>query len=173
MKFGLAAIVGVVAAAAASSAYCAGPVSANTTAAANIVAAQQLTATQSLDFGTIAKPISGISTVTLAPTGAASQTPTVTGTAFVPIPGQGRAAIFHMLGTNGQTYSVTQPTLSFTSQAGNLSNIVTSFATASGSTTALPANGQDDLFVAAKMDIDVNTAVQAYTGTVAVTVTFN
>ncbi len=173
MKLGLAAIVGVISAAAATSAYSAGPVNANTTAAANIVAAQQLTATQSLDFGTIAKPISGVSTVTLAPTGAATQTPTVTGTAFVPVPGQGRAAIFHMLGTNGQTYSVAQPTLSFTAQAGNLSNIVTSFATASGSTTALPATGQDDLFVAAKMDIDANTAVQAYTGTVAVTVTFN
>ena len=173
MKFGLAAIAGVIAATAASSAYSAGPVNANTTAAANIVAAQQLTATQSLDFGTIAKPISGVSTVTLAPTGAAAQTPTVTGTAFVPIPGQGRAAIFHMLGTSAQTYSVAQPTLSFTNQAGNLSNIVTSFAVASSSLGTLPVNGQDDLFVAAKMDIDANTVVQAYTGTVAVTVTFN
>ena len=78
-----------------------------------------------------------------------------------------------MLGANGQTYSVTQPTLSFTNQTGNLSNIVTSFATASGSTTALPVNGQDDLFVGASLDIDTNTVVQAYTGTVAVTVTFN
>ena len=57
MKFGLAAIVGVIAAAAATSAYSAGPVNANTTAAANIVAASQLTAIQSLDFGTIAKPM--------------------------------------------------------------------------------------------------------------------
>ena len=173
MKLGLAAMVGVIAAAAASSAYSAGPVNANTTAAANIVAASQLTATRSLDFGTIAKPFAGTSTVTLAPTASATQTPTVTGSGFVPVPGQGRAAIFHMLGANGQTYSVTQPALSFTNQAGNLSNIVTSFATASGSTTALPVNGQDDLFVGASMDIDTNTVVQAYTGTVAVTVTFN
>lgn len=163
---------------AASSAYAAGPVTANTTANAVIVAPQQLTATRNLDFGTIAKPFTGVSTITVAPTGAATQTPTIAGgNAFVPIPGQAHAAVFHMLGTNGQTYTIQQPSLSFGAAAGNLSNIATSFlvsSTNSASTTgALPANGQDDLFVGGQFDIDNVTAVQTYSGTVSVTVVFN
>ena len=127
---------------AASSAYAAGPVTANTTANAVIVAPQQLTATRNLDFGTI------VSTITVAPTGAVTQTPTIAGgNAFVPIPGQAHAAVFHMLGTNGQTYTIQQPSLSFGAAAGNLSNIATSFlvsSTNSASTTgALPAAPDD------------------------------
>jgi hypothetical protein len=44
---------------------------------------------------------------------------------------------------------------------------------ASGTLNTLPANGQDDLFVGGRFDITPTTAIQAYSGTLSLTVNFN
>ena len=43
----------------------------------------------------------------------------------------------------------------------------------SGSLTQLPASGTDDFFVGGRFDISPTTAVQAYTGTVSLSIDFN
>lgn len=154
----------------------AAPVSQNTTAQANIVAPNQVTATRSLQFGSIAKPTSGSNTVTVASAASGTATPTLTGggNAFIPTTGQAAAATFRITGTAGQTYSITDNTLSFTGAGPNLTNIVSeSPVAASGTLNTLPGTGQDDLFIGGRFDISTTTAVNTYNGTLALTVNFN
>jgi len=172
LRIALAAVaVGLTAAAAAGAA----PVTANTTAQANIVAPGQLTATRDLEFGTIAKPTSGTTTVTVASAASGAATPGVSGgNGFVPTSGLAHAATFHLVGSNGQTYSVTSNALSFGSAAGNLTSIGSeSPVAASGVLNTLPASGIDDLFIGGHFDITPTTAVQTYNGTLSLTVNFN
>lgn len=92
----------------------------------------------------------------------------------MPTPGQARAATFHLTGTNGQTYSITTNSLSFTGAAGNLANVGSETpVSAAGSLNTLPASGQDDLHIGGHFDITSATAVQAYSGTLSLTVNFN
>jgi hypothetical protein len=174
MKFRIALAAAAVIAAAASGAMAAS-VNANTTAQANIVAPGQISATRDLEFGTIAKPSSGSTTVTVASASSATATPSVSGgNGFVPTGGQAHAATFHLIGSNGQTYSVTGNTLSFTGAGTNLTNIgAESPVAASGTLNTLPANGIDDLFVGGHFDIAPSTTAQAYSGTLSLTVNFN
>ncbi len=159
---------------AATSAANAAPATANTTAQVNIVAPAALTATRDLEFGTIAKPTAGSSTVTLASAASGTATPTVTGSAFVPTGGLAHAAAFHLIGTNGQTYSITTNSLSFTGATGNLSAIgAESPVAASGTLLTLPASGTDDLYIGGHFDISSTTAVSTYNGTLSLTVNFN
>jgi Domain of unknown function (DUF4402) len=169
------ALVAVAAGLAAATVAGAAPVTANTTAQANIVAPAQLTATRDLEFGTIAKPTVGTTTVTVASAASATATPSVSGgNGFVPVSGQAHAATFHLVGTNGQTYAVTASTLSFTNSAGNLTGIGTQNpVAASGTLNTLPASGVDDLYVGGHFDITPTTAVNAYSGTLSLTVNFN
>ncbi len=150
-------------------------VSANASASATIVAPNQVTATRDLAFGTIAKPTTGTTTVTVASAAAGTATPSVSGgNGFVPTPGQARAATFHLVGTNAQTYSISTNTLSFASAAGNLTNVGSETpVAASGTLNTLPANGQDDLHIGGHFDITSATTVQAYSGTLSLTVNFN
>lgn len=174
MKLKLALLAGALTAACAGTAF-AGPVSQNTTAQANIVSANQVTAQRDLQFGTIAKTTSTASTVSVASAAAASATPTITGgNAFIPTAGQAHAAQFRITGTSGQTYSVTTPTLTFVNSAGNLANI-SALAPVSdaGSLNTIPNTGVDDLYVGGQFDISTSTAVQAYSGTLSITVNFN
>lgn len=153
----------------------AAPVSANANANATIVAPNQLTATRDLDFGSIAKPTVGATTVTVASAASASATPSVSGgNGFVPTPGQARAATFHLVGTSGQTYSITANNLSFAGADGELSNVgAETPVAASGTLNTLPADGQDDLYVGGHFDITSETDTQVYTGTLSLTVDFN
>jgi hypothetical protein len=153
----------------------AAPVSANTTAQANIVAPGQISATRDLEFGTIAKPTSGTTTVTVASAASGTATPNVSGgNGFVPTAGLAHAATFHLIGGNAQTYSVTANTLSFTGATGNLGSVASeSPVAASGTLNTLPAGGTDDLFVGGHFDITPTTAVQSYSGTLSLTVNFN
>ena len=153
----------------------AAPVSGNTTAQANIVSANQVLSQRTLEFGTIARPTTGTSTITVASAASGAATPTVTGgNAFIPTSGQAFAAQFRITGANGQTYSIQTNTLSFTNSAGNLSAIAAqSPVAASGTLNTLPANGQDDLFIGGRFDITPTTAIQAYSGTLSLTVDFN
>lgn len=174
MNLRLAILSGALVAACAGSAVAA-PVNGTTTAAATIVAANQVNAQRSLEFGTIAKTTSTASTVTVASAPAATATPTITGgNAFIPTPNQARAAQFRITGTNGQTYSVSAPTLTFTAAAGNLANVsALAPVSGAGSLNTIPASGQDDLYVGGQFDISTSTAVQAYSGTLNITVNFN
>lgn len=175
MKLRLALVALVVTSAAAISAQAA-PVSANTTAQASIVAPNQVTATRALQFGSIAKPTSGTSTVTVASAASGAATPTLSGggNAFIPTSGQAAAATFRLVGTAGQTYSVTNNTLDFPSAGANLTGIgAESPVAASGVLNTLPGNGQDDLFIGGHFDITPTTAVNTYNGTLSLTVNFN
>ncbi|PZQ64793.1 MAG: hypothetical protein DI570_03985 [Phenylobacterium zucineum] len=154
-----------------------GAAAATATANANatIVAPAQLSVTRDLEFGSIARPTVGTTTVTVLSASTGSATPQVSGgNGFVPTPGQARAATFRLIGTNGQTYSVAGNALSFTGATGNLSNVASQSPVAAGGTVGtLPANGQDDLYVGGHFDITPTTALQAYTGSLTLTVNFN
>ena len=64
--------------------------------------------------------------------------------------------------------------LSFTNEAGNLTSVQTLAPTPSaGSLTQLPASGTADFFVGGRFDISTATTVQAYTGTVSLSIDFN
>ncbi|MDZ4373518.1 MAG: DUF4402 domain-containing protein [Phenylobacterium sp.] len=153
----------------------AAPVSANTTAQANIVSPNQVSATRDLEFGTIARPTAGTTTVTVASAASGTATPSVSGgNGFVPTSGLAHAATFRITGTNGQTYSVTANTLSFPGAGGNLTNINAESPVAAGGTlNTIPASGTDDLFVGGRFDITNTTAINTYSGTLSVTVDFN
>lgn len=166
------AVVGVFAA----SAVQAAPVSANTTAQVNIVSPNQVTATRDLQFGSIARPTAGTSTVTVASAATATATPTLTGggNAFVPTTGQARAAVFRITGSAGQTYSITSNNLDFPAAGANLTGIgAENPVAASGTLNTLPGSGQDDLFIGGHFDITPTTAVATYNGTLSLTVNFN
>jgi hypothetical protein len=157
------------------SAAAAAPATANTTAQANIVAPGQLSATRDLEFGTVAKPTTGSTTVTVGSASSATATPSVSGgNGFVPTSGLAHAAIFHLVGANAQTYTVSANTLSFTGASGNLANVgAESPVAASGTLNTLPASGVDDLYIGGHFDISASTAVQSYAGTLSLTVNFN
>ena len=153
----------------------AAPVNGTTTAAANIVSANQVLAQRTLEFGSIARPTTGTSTIVVASAASGAATPTVTGgNAFIPTSGQARAAQFRITGSNGQTYSVQTNTLTFTNSSGNLTGIAAESPVASsGTLNTLPASGQDDLFVGGRFDITPTTTIQAYSGTLSLTINFN
>lgn len=151
-------------------------ISANAVANANIVTPATVTATRTLEFGTIARPTTTANTITVPSAASASATPTITGTgnAFIPTGGQARAAIFRLVGTANQAIAVNTSSLSFSNQAGNLSNVAPQAPVASaGSLTQLPASGQDDFFVGGRFDISPTTVAQAYTGTLTLSIDFN
>lgn len=175
MKFRMALAAGaasLVSAAGASAAT----VAANATASANIVAPATVTAIRSLEFGTIAKPTASSNTITVPSAASASVTPTISGggNAFIPTGGQARAATFRLVGTANQAIAVNTSSLSFTNEAGNLTSVQPLTPTPStGSLTQLPASGTDDFFVGGRFDISPTTTVQAYTGTVSLSIDFN
>lgn len=174
MKFKLALAAGLAAVAAAGAAA-AGPASTTANASANIVAPVQLTSTRDLDFGTIARPTNGTTTVTVASAASATATPTVSGgNGYIPTAGLAKAAIFHLVGASNEAYTISTNALSFTSAAGNLANIGSEApVAASGTLNTLPASGVDDLYIGGHFDISSTTALQTYTGTLSLTVNFN
>ena len=173
------ALAAAVAAALAGTAAQAAPVSATASANANILAANQVTATRDLDFGSIARPTTGSTLVTVASAATGTATPALSGgNAFVPTSGQARAATFHLVGTPGLTYSIQSNTLSFPGAGTNLGTPGPESPAAEAGTTlgTLPSSGtpgQQDLYVGGHFTIDANTAVQSYTGALVLTVNFN
>ncbi len=174
MKLGAGILVAVAAMAAAGSAAAA-PASASVGSQINIVSATLLTGTRTLEFGTIAKPTAGTTTVTVSSGASGTATPSVAGgNGFVLTTGQAHAATFHLVGAPGQTYSVSTNTLSFTSSSGNLSAIgVEAPVAASGTLNTLPAAGTDDIYIGGHFDMTSATAVQTYTGTMNLTINFD
>ena len=173
MKLRIALAAAVAALAATSAAHAA---TATAAASANIVAPGALTSTRDLNFGTIARPISGSNTVTVVSQLAlASPALSGGGDASIPIPGQGQAAIFHLVGSPAQTYTVGAFGLSFPGAGTSLTAIgAESPAASAGSVVGtLPASGIADLYIGGHFTIDSTTAVNTYSGTVSLTINFN
>jgi hypothetical protein len=159
---------------AAASAAMAGPVTATAPATATIVAPGQMTNTRSLDFGTVAKPSTGTTTVTVASAASDTATPGVSGgNGYVPTSGLAHAATFHLVGSTGQQYSVTANGLSFTNAAGNLTSVGSESPVAASGTINTLTTGADDLYVGGHFDITPATAATSYNGTLSLTVNFN
>ena len=174
MKLGVA-FIAVLAALGAAGSATAVPASASVNSSINVVTPTTLTGTRDLDFGTIAKPTVGSTTVTLASSAAGAATPTVSGgNGYVPTAGLAHASTFHLIGTAGQTYSVSTTTLTFAGAAGNLATVGTEAPVAAGGTlNTLPAGGADDVYIGGHFDISSTTATQVYNGTLSLTINFN
>jgi hypothetical protein len=150
----------------------AAPVSASTSAQVQIVAPNQVAALRNLQFGTIAKPTSGTTVVTVASAEADTATPALAGGAgaFAPA-GGAHAATFRITGTPTSGYS-TSATLTF--PGSNLTGVGAEAVAAKGGTlNTVPANGQDDLFVGGHIEVTSGTPNGTYNGTLSLTVDFN
>lgn len=171
MKLRIAIAAAVVALAATSAANAA---TANATATANIVSPGTLAATRNLDFGTIARPTTGTTTVTVTSAATGTATPTVSGgNGFVPTPGLASAATFRLTGPASTSYTIATNTLSFPSAGTNLTSIGSETpVAASGTLLTLPAAGFDDIYVGGHFDITSSTTPATYTGTLTLTINF-
>jgi hypothetical protein len=159
-------VVGAVALAASA----ANATTATATASATIVTPASMSSTQSLAFGTIAKPTSGTQTVTVA-AAAGSQTPTLSagGNGYVATSGQAHAAIFHLSGTANSNYTLdhTSSKLVFSNDDGTLSPTVVF-----PSDSSLDGTGAADVPVGATITISPATTTTTYTGTLTLVATF-
>ena len=148
----------------------AGSVSATASVSVTVLAPVTLQATQGLDFGAVTKPgNSGANTITLDP---ASSNVTLSGTGDAArAAGAVSPARFSLVGEAGITYSTTQ-SLSF-NQPG-LTRVSVSLPVAgNGALGVIPASGRQELRFGGAFDLDATTPVQAYSGSLAVTVNYN
>ncbi len=153
----------------------AGTLSASATSSVVVVSPTTLTKNQDLNFGTVIRPSgsSANTTFTLDP---------VTGLVTKGTAGDGSvvaspttAAVFTLQTIAAITYSQAA-TLNF-APAGQLINIAPSApivaSTTGGTATAVPANGAVTLTYGGHFDVTSTTVPQTYTGTLAVTITYN
>jgi hypothetical protein len=175
VKPGVVFAAAVAAVAVAGSAQAAGPATTTVNSQITIVTPTLLTGVRDLEFGTIAKPTTGTTTVTVSSAASATATPGVSGgNGFIPTPGLAHAATFHMVGAANETYSVSANTLTFTGSAGNLTSVGSETpVAASGTLLTLPASGTDDLYIGGHFDITSATTSQVYNGTLSLTINFN
>jgi spore coat protein U-like protein len=148
----------------------AGSVTATASVSVTILAPVTLQATQGLDFGAVAKPgNAGANTVTLDP---ASSSVTVTGTGDgARAAGSVSPAKFSLVGDAGVTYSTTQ-SLSF-DQPGLTRVSVSMPVAGNGALGVIPPSGVQELRFGGAFDLTAATPVQAYSGSLAVTVNYN
>jgi hypothetical protein len=156
----------------------AAPASQNAAASATIVSGNQLTKTRDLVFGTIARPTSGTSTITVASGASGAVTPSVSGgNASIPTGGQASSAAFHITAASGTQFTITTNSLAFPGAGANLTNIGSETPAASGITlvgATYTVTGTDgDLFIGGHFDITPTTAEGTYNGTLSLTVNFN
>jgi hypothetical protein len=150
----------------------AGTLNASATATVIVVSPTTLTKNQDLNFGTVVRP-SGASvntTFTLDPvTGTVSAGATGDGTV---VASTTTAAVFTLQTVAAITYSPVA-TLTF-APAGQLINIGASAPVVVGGTaTQVPASGSATLTYGGHFDVTSTTVPQTYTGTLALTVTYN
>lgn len=142
---------------------------------ATIVQPSSMTAARSLEFGTIALPTSGTSTVEVSSASTASQTPTISGggNAYNVTTGAARSAQFHLNGEQNHTFTIssTSLTISGLSGAATVTPTVTG-ATESAGTYTL-TTGSAEIYVGGKFDLTPSTAAGAYTGTVNLQIAYN
>lgn len=152
----------------------AAPVTANASATTVIVSPGSVAKIRDLDFGTIAKPTAGTTTVTVASAATGTATPTtVGGNGFVPTPGLAFAATFRLVGTPSTSYTVATNDLSFPTAGANLTSIGSESPLASAGTVgSLPASGTHDLYIGGHFDISPSTTPATYNGTLTLTINF-
>jgi hypothetical protein len=152
------------------SAASAGMVSATASVSVLVLAPVTLLATQGLDFGAVTKPgNTGANTVTLDP---ASSNVTVSGAGDATrAAGAVSPAKFSLIGDPGITYSTTQ-SLVF-AQPGLARVSVSAPVAGNGALGVIPAGGRQELRFGGAFDLSAATPVQAYTGSLSVTVNYN
>jgi hypothetical protein len=148
----------------------AGTVSATATVSVTVLAPVTLQATQGLDFGAVTRPgNTGANTVTLDP---ASSSVTLTGTGDgARAAGSVSPAKFSLIGDAGVTYSTTQR-LSF-AQPGLTGVSVSMPVAGNGALGVIPPSGRQELRFGGAFELTAATPVQAYSGSLAVTVNYN
>ncbi len=147
-----------------------GTLTAVATASVTVLAPVTLQATQGLDFGAVTKPgNAGANTITL---DAASNLVTLSGTGdATKVAGTVSVAKFSIVGPAGVTYTTTQ-NLTF-AQPG-LTKVSASLpVAASGALGVIPASGMQELRFGGAFDLSAATPIQAYSGSLSVTVSYN
>lgn len=155
----------------ASTAYAQNSASATATGSATIVQSISISKTADLGFGTIVKPTTATSTITVSNSG----TRTITGGNAVAANGTGvSAASFTVQGEGGSAISVTVPT-SFNMTSGTNSLVVTT--TNTGTTGNLSGSigtqGSFVVGVGGSFPLATSTASGAYSGSLVVSVAYN
>ena len=141
------------------------------TAAASVTVLSPVTVTKTADmaFGNVVRPTTGISTITLNTTNTASETGAGDGTVAPGLPTS--SARFDVAAPAGTVFTTAQG-LTF-AQAG-LTNVSPSLPqTADGTLGTIPATGVQNIRYGGQFDMTSSTTIQAYTGTLTVTVSYN
>ncbi len=141
------------------------------TAAASVTVLSPVTVTKTADmaFGNVVRPTTGISTITL------NTTNTVTET------GAGDGSVAPGLTTSSARFDVAAPAGTvFTTSQGlaftqtGLTNVQPSLPqTADGTLGTIPAGGVQNIRYGGQFDMTSSTGIQAYTGTLTITVSYN
>jgi hypothetical protein len=166
----LAAASATVLALSATAASAGGTLTAVATASVTVLAPVTLQATQGLDFGAVTKPgNAGANTITL---DAASNLVTLTGSGdATKAAGTVSVAKFSIVGPAGVTYTTTQ-NLTFV-QPGLTKVSASMPVAASGALGVIPASGMQELRFGGAFDLSAATPIQAYSGSLTVTVSYN
>ena len=145
--------------------------SAATTATTTIVQPVVIAKSSDLVFGTIIKPATGNSTVTLA---SSADTVSASGTGFAILGGTSRAK-YTITGEGGQAVSISFPaTFDMTGPSSSTLEVTLASDLGTSSTIggALGAEGTKDLNLGGSFDVGDATTTGAYTGTFSVTVAY-
>lgn len=161
----------IVLAATATGALAAGTVSATAPATVTVLSPVNITKTQDMVFGTVVRPTTGTSTVTLdandgvaiAGTGGGNGTLVSSTTSSARFTIVGPATTY----TTSQSLSFTQPDLTAVSATGP---VVTA---GNGTLGTIPASGSQELRYGGQFTMGSSTTAQLYTGTLSVTVSYN
>lgn len=166
----LAALSAIALSASATAASAGGTLTAVATASVTVLAPVTLQATQGLDFGAVTRPgNAGANTITLDP---ASNLVTLSGSGDgMKAAGTVSAARFSIVGPAGVTYTTTQ-NLTF-AQPGLTKVSASVPIAATGALGVIPASGMQELRFGGAFELSAATPVQAYSGSLTVTVSYN
>jgi spore coat protein U-like protein len=146
--------------------------SATATAAGTATIIQAISVSKSTDlaFGTIVKPTSGTSTISVSSAGVRS----ITGNAVAANANGVSRALFAVTGEGASVFSISVPS-SFSMTAGSNSLVVTTASSAASATLSgsAGAQGSATFGVGGSFPLETNTASGAYSGNFVVTVTYN
>lgn len=152
----------------ATGALAAGSVSTTAPASVTVLSPVTITKTANMVFGNVVRPTTGVSTITLSANDVVTETGGGDGTVA---PSATSSAQFDVAAPSGTTFTTSQG-LTFV-QTG-LTNIVAATPVASGGTLGtIAASGIQTLHYGGSFDMNASTPVQAYTGTLTVTVNYN
>jgi hypothetical protein len=152
----------------ATSAFASGNVAATANASVTVVSPTTITKTQDMVFGTVVRPTTGTTTITLDTADHVTKSGTGDGSI---VTSTTSSAKFNITVQAATTYTLSQ-TLTF-AQAG-LVNIAASAPIAStGTLGTIPGAGTQEIKYGGQFDMNAATTPQNYTGALSVTVTYN